>query len=106
MSINLQQSFTYGCPTSEIVLEDDSAVCTSNDVSKVDSLSSVNVKDAIIVLPNKCGKRRKSRRNLQKPSRHRAVVQALNFTEDRTMCLPEDDVPKRLIVLKDFLRAF
>jgi hypothetical protein len=35
----------------------------------VDSLSSVNVKDAIIVLPDKCGKRRESRRNLQKPIR-------------------------------------
>jgi hypothetical protein len=29
----------------------------------------VNVKDAIIVLPDKCGKRRESRRNLQKPIR-------------------------------------
>ena len=35
----------------------------------MDSLSSVNVKDAIIVLPDKCGKRRESRRNLQKPIR-------------------------------------
>jgi hypothetical protein len=52
-----------------IVLEDDSAVCTSNDVFEVDSLSSMNVKDAIIVLPSKCGKPQESRRNLQKPIR-------------------------------------
>ena len=60
---------SYGRPTSEIVPEDDSAVCTWNDVFKVDSLSSVNVKSASIVPPDKCGKRRESRRNLQKPIR-------------------------------------
>jgi hypothetical protein len=54
-----------------IVLEDDSAVCTSNDVFKVDSLSSVNVKDVIIVLPTNAV----NHRNHDAISRSRSAAQ-------------------------------